>query len=127
MTSKRCYKEAYNPVSVVARIVRRYSETDQETRYLLHSFVKAIGIFPAGSVIQLLNRQLVYVLDSEGPLVVPFTDSSQRPLSGVLTPIDLSDEEAKTGQMIVDTETPLIAPIDAYHLLPDNLRQLVVK
>jgi HD-GYP domain-containing protein (c-di-GMP phosphodiesterase class II) len=124
MTSKRCYKDAFNPVGVVTEIVRKYTEKDRILRCLLHSFIKSIGVYPAGSVVQLRNGQLGYVLDSEGPLVVPFTDSQQTPISGVPAPIDMADEEVKNTELTIDMTKPLLSPIDTFHLLPDHLKQV---
>lgn len=126
MTSKRCYKEAYNPVSVVTNIVRKYATKDQTLRYILHSFVKAIGIYPAGSVVRLTNHQLAYVLDSEGPLVIPFTGVNKVPLTGVPAPVDMENEKLKDVGLSIDMDTPLLSPIEAYALLPEHMKQMVL-
>ena len=39
----------------------------------MDSFVRTVGIYPAGSVVQLRDGQKAYVLDSKGPIVIPFT------------------------------------------------------
>ena len=70
MTSKRCYKDAYNPVEVVTTIVRSYAGKEETLQLLLHAFIKSVGIYPPGSVVNLMNQQLAYVLDSDGPVVL---------------------------------------------------------
>lgn len=122
MTSKRSYKDALNPVAVVTEIVRKYAQKDQVLRHLLHSFIKSIGIYPSGSVVQLRNGQLGYVLDSEGPLIVPFTDSQRMPITGILAPIDMADEAAKNSEAAIDVTKALLSPIETFHLLPNHLK-----
>jgi len=124
MTSKRCYKDAFNPVGVVTKIVRKYAQKDQIIGCLLHSFIKTIGIYPAGSVVQLANGQLGYVLDSKGPLVLPFTDPHRTPIAGILTPIDMTDEGVKNTELAIDVEKPLLSPIDTLRFLPDFLKRV---
>jgi HD-GYP domain-containing protein (c-di-GMP phosphodiesterase class II) len=125
MTSKRCYKDAYNPVGVVTDIVRKYTEKDRILRCLLHSFIKSIGIYPAGSVVQLKNRQLGYVIDSAGPLVVPFTDPQHTPVIEIPAPIDMADGSIQHSELAIDPAKPLLSPIDTFHLLPDHLKHAV--
>jgi len=48
MTSRRCYKEAINPINVVTQLFRSYAKKDYILQYILHAFVKSIGIYPAG-------------------------------------------------------------------------------
>jgi HD-GYP domain-containing protein (c-di-GMP phosphodiesterase class II) len=67
MTSKRCYKDAFNPVAVVTNIVRGYAGKEESLQRLLHAFVTSIGIYPPGSVVHLIDNRLAYILDSEGP------------------------------------------------------------
>jgi hypothetical protein len=88
----------------------------------LHSFIKSIGIYPAGSVVQLENGQLGYVLDSRGPLVLPFAGPHRNPIAGILTPIDMADEGVKNTELTIDVTKPLLSPIDTFHLLPNYLQ-----
>ncbi len=55
MTSKRAYKDALNPVGVVTDIFNQYARKDPLLQYILHSFVKSVGIYPPGSVIALTD------------------------------------------------------------------------
>jgi HD-GYP domain-containing protein (c-di-GMP phosphodiesterase class II) len=126
MTSKRCYKDAYNPVSVVTNMVRGYAGKEEDLQLLLHAFVKAIGIYPPGSVVHLKDNRMAYILDSDGPIVLPFTNHRGEPVPKEPDPVDLADEAAKAAGWEVDDDRPLVSPIDAYHLFPDYLKQPLV-
>jgi len=123
MTSKRCYKDAFNPVSVVTSIVRGYAGKDENLQFLLHAFVKSIGIYPPGSVVYLMDNRLAYVLDSEGPIVLPFTNERGEPVPKQSDPVDLADANMKAAGWGVNDERPLVSPIDAYRMFPEYLKQ----
>ena len=126
MTSKRCYKDAYNPVAVVTSIVRSYAGKEDSLQLLLHAFVKSIGIYPPGSVVHLLDNRLAYILDSEGPIVLPFTDERGESIPKQPDPIDLGDKDMLSAGLTVDNERPLVAPLDAHRMFPKYLRQAPV-
>lgn len=123
MTSKRCYKNAVNPVQVVTDIFRNYSQKDPLLQYILHSFVKSVGIYPPGSLVSLTNGQLAYVLDSYGPMLLPVTDSRGETLK-VKPDVVVLEKDGREGLQI-DRRKPPIAPIDAYKILPDYLRKTI--
>jgi HD-GYP domain-containing protein (c-di-GMP phosphodiesterase class II) len=123
MTSKRCYKNAFNPVGVVADIFHKYAGRDKLLQSILHAFVKSIGIYPPGSIVQLKNSQFVYVLDSAGPIVLPITDSGGKTLAGKPTPLDLGDAEISETNFAIDRHKALLTPIEGYKLLPDFLKE----
>ncbi len=127
MTSKRCYKEAINPISVVTSIFRKYAEKDRMLQFILHSFVKSVGIYPPGSIIHMQNGQMVYILDSDGPLVIPITDTSGTPISTKPDPFKLGGEDADKKGLCIDRREPLISPVKAYDILPDYLKQTLDK
>lgn len=93
MTSKRSYKEAVNPINVVTQMFRTYAKKDQMLQYILHAFVKSIGIYPPGSIIYLRNGQMAYVLESGGPIVIPFTDEKENTLKTKPDPIDIGRKD----------------------------------
>jgi len=124
MTSRRCYKEALNPVGVVTDIFRSYAEKDPLLQYILHSFVKSVGIYPPGSIVALTNGQLAYVLDSQGPTLLPLTNSKGVPLKGKPDLVVLEQSDAKEG-VKVDRSKPPISPVEAYKILPDYLLKTV--
>jgi len=123
MTSKRCYKDAMNPTGVVTNIFRKYADRDHLLQFILHSFVKVVGIYPPGSVIYLLNGQMAYVLDSDGPLVIPFTGPDGEPLKKPVDPVDLSQQRPGEGEMFVDRRRPLVSPLEVQDKLPDFLKK----
>ncbi|MEA2059218.1 MAG: HD domain-containing protein [Thermodesulfobacteriota bacterium] len=121
MTSKRCYKDAFNPINVVTSIFRKYAKKDTMLQYVLHAFVKSIGIYPPGSIVFLRNGQMAYVLESSGPLVLPFTDAEEKTLSIKPDPIDLSSPDLDEAIM-VDNRRSLKLPMDVYDILPPHLK-----
>ncbi|MCK5100154.1 MAG: HD domain-containing protein, partial [Desulfobacteraceae bacterium] len=126
MTSKRCYKEAFNQINVVTDLFRTYAQKDRLLQLILHSFVKSIGIYPPGSIVYLKNGQLAYVLHSEGPLLLPFTDTNQTTLKRKADPVDAGSQYTdKTLQ--VDADRSVKNPTDVYDLLPSYLRTIISK
>ncbi len=121
MTSKRSYKEAHNPVEVVAEIFYKYAEKDRLLQMILHSFVKAVGICPPGSIVGLTNGQLAYVLDSEGPTLLPITDISGQTLRDKPDLLVLEKDVDGMQGVKIDRRKPLLSPIEAYKILPTYL------
>ena len=125
MTSKRCYKEALNPVGVVTDIFNRYARKEPLLQYVLHSFVKSVGIYPPGSVVYLTNGQLCYVMESDGPVLLPLTDTNGEALQAKPDLLNLAKGGAPPD-LKVDRHRPPISPIEAYEVLPDYLRRVMV-
>lgn len=125
MTSKRCYKEAVNPVAVVTEIYHKYAGKDPLLQYILHSFVKSVGIYPPGSVIALTNGQLAYVLDSQGPMLLPVTDPHGDPLRAKPDIMVIENGVTRSGGYKVDRRRPPLSPVDAYKILPDYLLKTI--
>jgi HD-GYP domain-containing protein (c-di-GMP phosphodiesterase class II) len=123
MTSKRCYKDAFNPITVVTEIFRKYAKKDNLLQFILYSFVKSIGIYPVGSVVMLENGQYAYILDTTGPLAIPFTNTSGVTLEEKQMPIDLSDKDSPK----VNSSKPLLSPVDGFVLLPSFLKEIAQK
>lgn len=121
MTTKRCYKDALNPVGVVTDIFHKYAEKDPLLQYILHSFVKSVGIYPPGSIVSLTNGQLAYVLDSQGPVLLPVTNEQGEKLS--IKPDVVVLERGEGSGVKIDRKKPPIAPVDAHKILPDYLRK----
>ena len=126
MTSKRCYKEAIIPISVVTQLFRSYAKKDHMLQYILHAFVKSIGIYPPGSVVFLRNGQMAYVLESSGPLVLPFTDEKGNTLKHKPDPINMSASEIQEEKM-VDNRRSVKAPKDVYELLPSYIKKITAR
>lgn len=123
MTSKRAYKDALNPVGVVTDIFNQYARKDPLLQYILHSFVKSVGIYPPGSVIALLDGRQCYVLDSQGPTLLPITDTAGQTNPKKQDPIVLNRES--DPELKIDRRRPPLAPLDAYKILPGYLRELI--
>ncbi|MBP7460150.1 MAG: HD domain-containing protein [Candidatus Delongbacteria bacterium] len=123
ITSKRSYKEAANPVVAVTEIFRKYANHDQFLQIILHSFVKVVGVYPPGSVVQLQNGQLAYIVDSSGPIIIPFTDRLGNTLNTPQDPVNLSEIRLKSSGFDIDRRKPLISPTEYYKVLPAFLRE----
>jgi hypothetical protein len=93
-------------------------------QFILHAFVSFVGIRPPGSIVYLTNRQMAYVIDSKGPLVLPFTDSSGLPLRTKADFIDFGD--TNESDLAVDSRDPLMTPKEAFNLLPSFLKSSLV-
>jgi HD-GYP domain-containing protein (c-di-GMP phosphodiesterase class II) len=120
MTSKRCYKDAFNPVSVVADIFHKYAEKDRLLQHILHSFVNSVGIYPPGSIVLLTNGQMAYVLDSAGPALLPITDAQGTTLQKKQDMLVLV-KGAGLSDLKVDRRKAPLAPTEAFKMLPDYL------
>ncbi len=126
MTSKRCYKEAINPISVVTKVFRTYAKKDQMLQYILHAFVKSIGIYPPGSIIFLRNGQMAYVLESGGPIVIPFTDEKENTLTNKPDPIDISSTDTE-DILKVDSRRSVKTPVEVWDLLPSYIKGITLR
>ena len=125
MTSRRSYKEAMNPVGVVTGIFRKFANRDRMLQFILHAFVRIVGIYPPGSIIYLQNGQMAFVLNSEGPIVIPFTDRRGAPLAHASDPVDLGADTEGDSPLRVDRRRPLKSPSEVYSFLPGFLKDAV--
>ncbi len=121
MTSKRCYKDAFNQIGVVTDIFRKYAGKDILLQYILYAFVKSIGIYPPGSIIFLRNGQMAYVLESEGPIVITFTDTRGNKLNQVPDPINIGSPDIDES-LKPDSRRSVKTPLEVYDLLPSYLK-----
>ena len=121
MTSKTSYKEAFNQINAVTEIFRTYARKDPLLQYILQSFIKSIGIYPSGSIVFLRNGQMGYVLESKGPLIIPFTDADGSRLSMAPDPLDLSAPGCDDA-LKIDNRRSIKNPLEVYDLLPPYLR-----
>ncbi len=125
MTSKRSYGDALNPIRVVTRLFRTYAQKDPLLQFILHAFVNAVGLHPPGSVVYLTNQQMAYVLDSKGPIVLPFTDADGHPLKRKANPMDVAETAGSGENLAIDSREPLISPKEVYSSLPFYLREML--
>ncbi len=121
MTSKRSYKDAFNPINVVTELFRKYAKKDNMLQFVLHSFVKSIGIYPPGSIVYLRNGQMAYVLGSDGPIVIPFTDAQERTLTQKAEPMNIKSSDIDDLHRI-DNRRSIKTPKEVYDLLPPYLK-----
>ncbi len=124
MTSKRCYEEAINPIAAVTRLFRDYAKKDHILQYILHAFVKSIGIYPPGSIVFLRSGQMAYVLESAGPIVLPFTDNQANTLKNKPDPINLGTAKLLRETM-VDPSKSVKMPKDVYDILPSFIKRII--
>lgn len=125
MTSKRSYGDALNPIRVVTRLFRTYAKKDPLLQFILHAFVTTVGLHPPGSIVYLTNHQMAYVLDSKGPIVLPFTDVHGNTLKRKADPMDFGSTARSAGDLAIDPEEPLISPREAYSSLPLYLKEML--
>ena len=125
MTSKRCYKDAINSIEVVTELFRKYAHKDRMLQLILHSFVNTIGIYPPGSFVFLRDGRMAYILESEGPIVIPFTDTHGPTSTAQQDPIDLSKIGEGEEQFNIDRRKPGISPAKVYGLLPSFLKESI--
>lgn len=123
MTSKRAYKDAENPVTVVTDIFRKYAgKEDIMLQLVLHAFVSIVGIYPAGSVVYLQNGQLAYIVDSVGPICVPITDRFGNAVSRPQEPLNISAVGKMDSGLTIDRRRTPLAPKETFKLLPGYLQ-----
>ena len=123
MTVKRSYGEAVNQTKAVNTIFRDYSGRDPILQLILYSFVKEIGTCPEGSILTLKNGQSVYVINSQGPEVIIFTDQAGHTIEKPHKLIDLSSCNSKSNNLFIDGQLLPKAPIEMFNRLPGYLKE----
>ena len=118
-------KDAESPVTAVTQIFRKYAgKEDIMLQLVLHAFVKVVGIYPSCSVVYLRNGQMAYVIDSDGPICIPFTDRYGNAVSEQQEPVDISTVGEEEMGLSIDRRRPPLSPKRAYDILPDYLREI---
>ena len=123
MTLKRSYSEAVNPTKVVNTIFREYSGRDPILQLILYSFVKELGTCPEGSILTLKNGQSVYVINSQGPEIIIFTDQAGHTIEKTDKIINLSSPDSKSQNLFIDTQHLPKTPIEMFDRLPGYLKE----
>ncbi|EIM64479.1 HD-GYP domain-containing protein [Desulfobacter postgatei] len=123
MTLKRSYGEAVNPTKVVNTIYQDYSGRNPILQLILYSFVKEIGTCPEGSILTLINGQSVYVINSQGPEVIIFTDEAGRTIEKADKIINLSSPISKSQNLVIDSEQLPKTPVEMFNRLPGYLKE----
>ncbi|MCL1893199.1 MAG: HD-GYP domain-containing protein [Holophagaceae bacterium] len=106
ITSIRVYHSALEPSDALKRIFEWAGRHFDEV--LVHSFIKAIGIYPVGSLIRLTSGRLAVVLrQGEENLLQPFVRIVYNAAGGHrLPPHDLNLADANCQEQIVGYELP---------------------
>ena len=125
ITSKRAYSDAMNPVIAVSHLFRKYQKDDLILRHIIHCFVNEVGIYPAGSVVYHNNGQMSFILDSEGPMLLPFTDTNGEPLHEKPEVIVMGKNRNLSHDLMINTQKPIISPKKVYAILPDYIREAI--
>ncbi len=123
MISRRSYKEAANQVAAATTLFRTYVKKDPLLQYILHAFVSTIGLYPPGSIVFLKNGQMAYVLESRGPIVLPFTDTDRQPLSHRPDPFDTAFQR---DHFQIDNDRSVKTPKEVYNRLPPFIRDIAL-
>nr|WP_320190499.1 HD domain-containing phosphohydrolase [uncultured Desulfobacter sp.] len=123
MISKRSYQDAVNQVAAVTGLFRNYVHKDPILQFILHAFVKTVGLYPPGSIVFLKSGQLAYVLENEGPLVLPFTDKNQVPLKSKPDPFNAGKQ---TGVLAIDSDRSVRQPKKIWDCLPAFIREIAL-
>lgn len=123
MISKRSYQDAVNQVTAVTGLFRSYVHKDPILQFILHAFVKTVGLYPPGSIVFLKSGQMAYVLENEGPLVLPFTDRNQTPLTSRPDPFNAGKQ---TGILAIDSDRSIRQPKKIWNCLPVFIREFAL-
>lgn len=123
MISKRSYQDAVNQVTALTGLFRSYVHKDPILQFILHAFVKTLGRYPPGSIIFLKSGQMAYVLESEGPLVLPFTDINQAPLTSSPDPFSVREQ---TGILTIDSDKSIRQPKKIWNYMPPFIREIAL-
>ena len=67
---------------------------------------------------------MAYVLESAGPIVLPFTDNQENTLKNKPDPINIGGAQAPRDKM-VDSRKSVKMPKDVYDILPSFIKQII--
>jgi HD-GYP domain-containing protein (c-di-GMP phosphodiesterase class II) len=104
LTSDRPYKDAWSPVAAVAAMVSWQGHLDQK---LMFVFMKSIGVFPAGMLIQLRTGHLAIVRDNgrntgRARLAIFYDTENQR----FLSPYELYLSDINPSELMAEAPDP---------------------
>jgi len=121
MVSRTSYRDARNQPAAATELFRTYVKKDTMLQFLLHAFVGSIGLYPAGSIVYLKNGRMAYVLEENGPIVIPFTDAGGAPLTRLPDPFDV---RTRNALFQVDADRSIQTPREVFDLLPDYIKTM---
>jgi len=107
MTTKQTYKEACSPSEALQELYSlRGKQFDED---MVIKFIDAVGIFPPGSIVEMLNGEIGIVLantsDKLRPRVIIILDAAKEPVPQVV--VDLSQMDADNEGTVYQIKTTL--------------------
>ncbi|WP_227663176.1 HD-GYP domain-containing protein [Marinobacter halophilus] len=126
MTSDRCYRDAISPAEAARMLYR--NRGDQFDADLVEAFIRLIGIYPPGSLVELNTGEIALVISTHParklrPKVEILLNADKRPLTPQV--IDLGKQTTE-GNTVREIHAPL--PDGAYDVsLQERIRQLMAK
>ena len=98
LTSTRCYKEGMPP-SMVLKMMTDWGGSHLDTQ-LLHEFIRCVGVFPVGSLVELTDSHLAIVLENgKNPL---------RPLVRVVMHKDLKKKMSPKDFFLAESDLRIV-------------------
>ncbi|CAN5667065.1 cyclic di-GMP phosphodiesterase [soil metagenome] len=119
LTSDRPYKDAWSPVAAIAAMLSWQGHLDQQ---LLFVFMKSIGVFPAGLLIQLRTGHLAIMRDNgrntgRARLAIFYDTEKQR----LLPPYELYLSDINASELMVESPDPMAAGLNNWDELKQRL------
>lgn len=122
ITSERAYKNAWDPAQAIAHMTKWEGHFDKE---IFYAFVKAVGIYPVGSLVRLSSGRLAIVVEpSASSLLKPKVRVFFSTKSNATIPIELIDLSGSgCGDQITGLEDQACWDFSKYR----NLEELWLK
>ncbi len=107
MTTKQTYRDACSPSEALQELYSlRGKQFDED---MVIKFIDAVGIFPPGSIVELLNGEIGIVLanttDKLRPRVIVILDEAKEPIQQMI--VDLSQMETDSSGNVYQIKTTL--------------------
>ena len=100
ITSDRPYKTAWDASGSLARMAQWQGHFDTQ---ILHAFVRTVGIYPLGSLVQLQSGRLGVVIEHNAPRLKLFYSTRTR---APIVPVELDLSSPQCSDRIVGREDP---------------------
>lgn len=104
LTSTRPYKKPWLPVAAITHMADQPGQLD---RRILFSFMRSIGVFPAGTLVRLRSNQFAIALENNKPKTLQrvrvFWSISENAL---IAPYDILPARGVDGDQVVSIEDP---------------------
>ncbi|MBW5416341.1 HD-GYP domain-containing protein [Pseudomonas sp. MAG002Y] len=104
ITSNRPYKTGWNPADAIKRMAEWKGHFDP---HVFQAFVKAVGIYPVGSLVRLESNRLAVVLEQREQLLMPRIKVFYSVTRNAYIPVEIVDLQAQKGyDRIMSRESP---------------------